>query len=133
MTLCLASAALAVSLAVESFTLSWTHSVERTEWRERWHVDGAELVLIDARIRGSGAGMEPPEGSVLEDGWWVYAPALRVPALNLAVSGATGRGWQLCTQAEGCRDLEAMMRVPGQEPASIRIRPRRQAGTDDCR
>lgn len=111
MSLCLATPTVALTLALNGFTLSWTHSVEQTEWRERWRVDGHELVLEEARVRGSGAGMEPPEGAVLRDGWWVYQPALRVPALHLAVSGATGSGWKLCTEADGCIDLEA--RLPG--------------------
>lgn len=118
MTLCLATAALAVSLATNGFTLSWTHSVEKTEWRERWRIEQNELVLEEARIRGSGAGMEPPDGSVLEGGWWVYAPALRVPTLRLAVSGATGAGWQLCTAA-GCRDLEVWLSLAGRLPERI--------------
>lgn len=120
MSLCLATAALAVSLAVDSFTVAWTHSVERTEWRERWRIEGHELVLDEARVRGSGAGMEPPDGSVLQDGWWVYRPALRVLELNLAVSGATGRGWQLCTEV-GCDDLEAWLTLAGKPPAALHL------------
>lgn len=122
MSLCLATPAVALTLALQGFTLSWTHSVERTEWREHWRVEGPELVLVEARVRGSGAGMEPPEGSVLRDGWWVYRPHLRVPALHLAVSGATGGGWQLCTEA-GCRDLEQLLTRDGRAPTSIDLRP----------
>ncbi len=120
MSLCLATAALAVGLAVESFTLSWTHSVEKTEWRERWRIEGTELVLDEARVRGSGAGMEPPEGAVLADGWWVYRQPLRVPALELAVSGATGSGWQLCRDGH-CLDLEQGMTLAGQRPDRLRL------------
>ena len=123
MSLCLATPVLALSLTVQSFTLSWTHSVEKTEWREHWHVEGAALALQEARVRGSGAGMEPPEGSVLRDGWWVYTKPLRVPVLRLAVSGATGRGWRLCTATEGCRDLEALLARDGAAPSAIEIRP----------
>ena len=112
----------ALALAANSFTLSWTHSVEKTEWREAWRIDGKELVLTEARVRGSGAGMEPPDGSTLRDGWWVYAPTLRVPALHLAVSGATTSGWRLCTANDGCRDLEQLLARSGQPPASIEIR-----------
>lgn len=120
MSLCLATAALAVSLAIDSFTLAWTHSVERTEWRETWRIDGAELVLDEARVRGSGAGMEPPEGAVLVDGWWVYRPPLRVPALHLAVSGATGSGWRLCSHGE-CHDLERWLTLAGRRPELLRL------------
>ena len=46
--------------------------------------------VVEARIKGSGAGMEPPEGAGLEDGWWVYMPAIPpLPRLVLAASGAT--------------------------------------------
>lgn len=103
MSACLMAGALA--LAVNGgFTLGWTHSVERVEWRETWRVEGGRLHLTEARIRGSGAGMEPGEGAVWRDGWWVWQPDVSLPALTLAASGATGGGWQLCTDA-GCREL----------------------------
>jgi hypothetical protein len=121
MSLCIATAALAMGLGIDTFTLAWTHSVERTEWRERWHVQGGLLHLEEARVRGSGAGMEPAEGAVLRDGWWVYPGRLApVAALQLAVSGATGRGWQLCT-AGACIDLEAHMAAGGAAPQVIRL------------
>jgi len=123
MSLCLATAAVAVPLAVQAFTLAWTHSVEQTEWRERWQVQDSMLVLAEGRVRGSGAGMDPPERSVLQDGWWVYTRALQVPVLRLAVSGATGRGWQLCVENVGCRDLEAWLTHDGAAPPAIEIRP----------
>lgn len=122
MSLCLAAAALAIGLGSDSFTLAWTHSVEKTEWRETWRVEAAALVLQEARVRGSGAGMEPPDGAVLRDGWWVYRTPLSVPVLRLAVSGATGAGWQLCADGT-CRDLETWLARDGVPPAVIEIRP----------
>lgn len=122
MSLCLATAAVALPLALQAFTLAWTHSVEKTEWRERWQVQGNALVLAEGRVRGSGAGMDPPEGAVLQDGWWVYRRALQVPVLRLAVSGATGRGWQLCTDDTGCLDLEAWLARDGAPQPAIEIR-----------
>ncbi|PBB44237.1 hypothetical protein CK222_04225 [Mesorhizobium sp. WSM3866] len=105
MSLCILAAGKTVTLAVAAFTLSWTHSVERTRWQEDWKVTPAGLRVVEARVKGSGAGMEPPEGSVLRDGWWVYAPRIGPqPRLVLAASGATGGGWTLCT-AKGCREL----------------------------
>jgi hypothetical protein len=89
-----------VTLAVTSFTLSWTHSVERTAWEEDWRITGAGLEIVEARIKGSGAGMEPPDGARLEGGWWVYAPDLAVmPELVLGASGATA-AWSLCAEGE---------------------------------
>lgn len=103
MTACLMAGAVALSVA-QGFTLGWTHSVERTGWRENWRVEGDRLHLVSAAIRGSGAGMEPGEGAVLKDGWLEWQPDLRVPAITLAASGATGAGWTLCTDS-GCREL----------------------------
>ncbi|RUU02300.1 DUF1850 domain-containing protein [Mesorhizobium sp. USDA-HM6] len=105
MSLCILAAGKTVTLAVAAFTLSWTHSVERTRWQEDWKVTPSGLQVIAARVKGSGAGMEPPEGSVLRDGWWVYSPRIGPqPSLVLAASGATGEGWTLCT-VKGCRVL----------------------------
>lgn len=110
MSVCIASAAAALSLAGSAFTLIWTHSVERTEWQEDWIIAaGEELRLESARVRGSGAGMEPPEGAVLRNGWWHYRPMLPAqPALDLAVSGATVGGWTLCIEGGRCHDIESI-------------------------
>lgn len=95
-------------VASSAFTLSWTHSVERTGWRESWVVAGDALRLTEARVRGSGAGMDPGDGARLVDGWWVWTPTLApVPSLVLAASGATGGGWTLCDEAWRCVELGA--------------------------
>lgn len=103
--LCVAAAGKAVVIATGVFSLSWTHSVEKTEWREDWRVTPSGLELTQARVKGSGAGMDPGEGARLEDGWWVWAPQLPVvPELVLAASGATVSAWTLC-HAGGCTEL----------------------------
>jgi hypothetical protein len=105
MSLCILAAGKTVTLAVAAFTLSWTHSVERTRWEEDWRVTPSGLQVVEARIKGSGAGMEPPQGAVLRQEWWTYAPAVAPQRrLVLAASGATGDGWTLCT-VQGCRTL----------------------------
>ncbi|QDA36662.1 DUF1850 domain-containing protein (plasmid) [Paracoccus liaowanqingii] len=99
MMLCVAAGAFALSLATEGFTLDWTHSVARTVWWERWQITDAGLTPVEARITGTGAGMEPPPDARLRDGVWHYAP--QVPPQRqvvLAASGATGAGWRLCAQ-----------------------------------
>ena len=101
MSLCLMAGTKAVTLAVTAFTLSWTHSVERTEWHETWQVSPAGLELTEARVKGSGAGMEPGEGARLQDGWWIWNPAVGPQTeVHLAASGATVSGWQLCAEGE---------------------------------
>jgi hypothetical protein len=94
--LCLAAAAFSVALPIQSFTLAWTHSIEKIRWEEDYRIEGGRLVLTEARIRGSGAGMEPPEGAVLENGAWHYRPALPpLPQLRLARSPYTS-DYSLC-------------------------------------
>lgn len=125
MSLCILTAGKTLTLAVAAFTLSWTHSVEKTRWQEDWKLSPAGLQIVQARIMGSGAGMEPPEGSVLRDGWWTYAPRIGPqPRLVLAASGATGEGWMLCT-AKGCRELgKTAGETAVLEPCSGTSRPR---------
>jgi hypothetical protein len=106
MTACLLAGATVLSLAAGEFTLEWTHSVERVRWRETWQLRSGGLALLEARVKGSGAGMEPGEGARLVDGWWVWSPGTWVPSLTLAASGATGGGWTLCADG-GCRELGA--------------------------
>lgn len=112
MSLCIAIAATVLTIPATSFSLSWVHSVEKIEWREEWAVAPAGLELRQASVKGSGAGMEPGEGAVLDDGWWRWEPSLApIPELRLAASGATSGGWTLC-HAGGCMTLGA---APGEE------------------
>jgi len=95
--LCIVVAGKTTVLAASAFTLAWTHSVEKTRWEEDWRVTPAGLELVAARVAGTGAGMEIPDGAVLEGGVWTYRPDLPPQtALRLASSGATGQGWELC-------------------------------------
>lgn len=113
MSLCILAAGKVTTLAVAAFTLSWTHSVERTRWEEDWRVrPDARLELVEARIKGSGAGMEPPAEAVLRDGWFVYAPKLPAQReLVLAASAATGAGWTLCAGGQ-CTSVGALASAP---------------------
>lgn len=71
-TLCLVAGGLTVTIPVSQFTLRWQHSIEKIEWAEDWEVVGGWLHLSQARIRGSGAGMEPSDRAQLLNGVWHY-------------------------------------------------------------
>jgi hypothetical protein len=73
---CLILGAKTVSLDTQRFTLAWTHSVEKIEWQEDYVLRDGRIELVEARIAGTGAGMEPPQSAILRDGVWHYAPAL---------------------------------------------------------
>lgn len=103
---CILAAGLQWVLPADAFTLAWTHSVEKVRWEEDYRRDGDTLVLQSARIRGSGAGMDPPPDAVWRDGAWHYTPTLaRFPRLVLANSVFGGR-YDVCV-AGRCRSLPA--------------------------
>lgn len=107
MALCIDAGGQLIALAVSSFTLSWSHSVEHVTWWERWHLDAAGLRPVEARVLGAGAGMEAPEGAERRADGWQYRPTVPPqPEVFLAASGATSGGWQLCA-AGRCRTLGA--------------------------
>jgi hypothetical protein len=75
LSLCLASAGVVKTLSIAAFTLVWTHSIEKVEWQEDWRLTPQGLELVQARVKGSGAGMEPPADARLVDGWFQWRPA----------------------------------------------------------
>lgn len=88
----------AACLAGLLFSLSWTHSVEKTEWVEHWQLKDEQLVLKETFVKGSGAGIDPAPNAVLENGWYRWAPEspVAVPAISLANSELTPDNWTLC-------------------------------------
>ena len=118
MSLCVAAAGLStVIIAASSFSLSWTHTVEKTQWREKWRVEDGGLRLVEASVKGSGAGMEPPEGSVLKDGAYVWTPT--VPPLKELVLRRDPHAddWRLCA-GERCDALGAWLGGDG-DPVTL--------------
>lgn len=113
--LCIAAASLLAFLPLQAFTLAWTHSIEKIRWEEDWRIEAGRLHLVEARIRGSGAGMEPPEGAILEGGVWRYAPQLAPQErLRLANSNFTS-GYELCTDGR-CQPLAVLASGAENEP-----------------
>ncbi len=111
MSLCLATAGVVKSLAVASFMLTWTHSVEKIEWQEDWRVTPHGLEVVEARVKGSGAGMEPPPDALLKDGWFHWKPQLpSLPEVALGNSGLAGE-WRLCIDGK-CQELSAILGRP---------------------
>ncbi|MBN9083753.1 MAG: hypothetical protein BGP04_16090 [Rhizobiales bacterium 62-17] len=103
--LCIVSGATITKVAALTFTLSWQHSVQKTEWTETWQVTPTALELVEARVEGTGAGMEPPEGSVFDGRFWRWKPTIPpLPEVRLSRSDAVPQGWRLCT-ADSCRPV----------------------------
>jgi hypothetical protein len=110
MSLCLAAGVLAATLPLSSFTLAWTHSIEKIRWEEDYRVVDQQLVLEEARIRGSGAGMEPPADARFKDGVWHYRPHLApLKKLSLSHSPYTA-GYEICSADAPCRPLASVFK-----------------------
>lgn len=101
-----------------AFTLAWTHSIEKTRWEEDYRVrmnarGVPRLALERARIRGSGAGMEPPPGAVFHDGWYEYTPAEQPRgALRLTRSGYTA-DFDWCARGRRCEPMADLLPSDG--------------------
>jgi hypothetical protein len=117
--ICMTAAALSISLPLQAFTLAWNHSIEKILWEEDYQVvasaDGPRLLLLEARIRGSGAGMEPPPDAVLRDGVWHYTPTLApLESLQLARFGAM-RDYSVCWQGD-CHSMTDLVAPAAKAP-----------------
>lgn len=117
MAICLSVGAVIISIAAQQFTLSWTHSVERILWQEDWRVRGQKLTLVEARIRGTGAGIDIPEGAVLVNGVWHDSTSLEVPALHLTISPFGRDEYQICMPNKGCQAIPKILSDTGFTPA----------------
>ncbi len=118
MSLCLAAGAFAVSLGASQITLAWTHSVEKTAWEEDISLTPEGIVLTQARVQGSGAGMDPPPDARLVDGFWRWKPTVPPqPAIVMRRSGATA-DWRVCVNGT-CRPMEAYVPADA-DPVSLR-------------
>ncbi|MDM7456461.1 MAG: DUF1850 domain-containing protein [Tepidimonas sp.] len=135
-----------VVLVGRTMTLAWTHSIEHVRWEESYALlaptdtgqrcpparDGA-LCPLWARVRGSGAGMEPAPDAVWRDGGYEWSPPpVALPALRLMHSAYTA-DYTLCLDGQ-CRVLrEWATPVPSgasaSDAAAVRLRPCRM--TDD--
>ena len=109
--LCLASAGVVKMLSIAAFTLAWTHSIEKIDWQEDWRVTPQGLELVQARVKGSGAGMEPPPEARLVNGSFQWQPKRApLPEVALGNSGAAGE-WRLCHDGS-CRTLSDIFGHP---------------------
>jgi hypothetical protein len=102
--LCIVAGAHLVTLPVSAFTLRWRHTIEKVLWEEDYLVAGDWLLLTRARVRGSGAGMEPPAGAVREGDAWSYRPADRWRRAVRLARSEFGEDYGICFDGQ-CRPL----------------------------
>jgi hypothetical protein len=106
MPLCLAAGSAVAPLLAGAITLAWAHSVEKITWEEDWRLTSAGLEVVEARVRGSGAGMDPPPEARFENGAWAWRPAVGAQSqVVMRRSGATA-DWRVCINGL-CRPMDA--------------------------
>ena len=106
MEFCLLAAGATVRLGTLALTLAWTHSVQKTRWEEDYRLTPAGIVLLEDRIQGAGAGMEPPPDATFDGKWYRYTP--HIPPQKQIVlrrSGATA-DWDVCI-GDACKKMGA--------------------------
>jgi hypothetical protein len=111
---------LRATLPAAEFTLAWEHSVQKTRWEERYEVAGGALRLVEARVEGSGAGMEPPPSALLRDGRWTWRPETLLPELRLTYSHFA-HDYSVCWR-DRCVELETLIGQTA-EGAVVVVRP----------
>lgn len=118
----LVAGVLRASLPTQELTLGWQHSIEKTRWEEHYRIVDDQLVIDGARIQAMGAGMEPPPGARLADGWWSWRPAL-APLRELRITRSDyTRDYDLCWGGH-CKALGALVGGARTEADVVTLRP----------
>lgn len=120
MALCVIGAGETTRIAATLFSLSWIHSVEKIPWQEYWQIAPGALVVTEARIKGSGAGMEPPADAALIDGWYVWRPTDPVRTEIVLRNVPNISPWTICFDGGRCSTFEALL---GREADPITLKP----------
>lgn len=123
--LCIAAGAYAVAMYAPTFTLAWEHSIEKVEWRETWKVQNNAMRPVEARIKGTGAGMEPPKDAKLVDGWFVYAPKTKPQERLDLPDSSFAKPLRICLEGK-CRPIRAYLpaAAPADQPVTITLEAR---------
>ena len=127
MEFCLLAAGATVRLGTMALTLAWTHSIEKIRWEEDYRATPAGVVLLEDRIQGTGAGMEPPPDAKFDGKWWRYNPHVApLPQVILRRSGMTVGDWQVCiggANGQTCKPMGDYLPDPKADPVTLTTCP----------
>lgn len=121
MQFCLLAAGALIHLHVASFTLAWTHSVEKIRWEEDYRAAPGGIMVTQDRLQGTGAGMEPPPDATFDGKWFRYRPTLPPQKrVILRRSGMTVGDWQVCIKGQ-CRAMGSYLPDKKADPVILKI------------
>jgi hypothetical protein len=92
----------------DRITLAWDHTVEKIRWEEDYVATRDGLLLTEARIKGTGAGMEMPPDATLANGRWHYRPNLAPLPEIFIRNSELPRGYEVCREGR-CSPLRALI------------------------
>ena len=108
-----------VSLATDRLTLAWVHSIEKVRWEEDYVAlpparpgDPPVLKAVEARVKGSAAGMEPGPNAILKNGWYVYLPSQTYHQQLLLSRSFYTPDYELCLRGN-CRPMSDFLQSDG--------------------
>jgi hypothetical protein len=116
----LVAGVLRATLPGSELAVEWQHSVAKTRWTERYLIENDHLLLADACVEGSGAGMEPPPEAVRRAGAWCWQPRHALPELALTWSAYTA-DYRLCAH-DVCNTLRDWV-GPVDDGTVVTVRP----------
>jgi hypothetical protein len=79
-------------LKQKEFSIRWTHSVEKEDWEEFFHIQGETILLTSTRFKTFGAGVPDHAGDTtyIKDGW-VYMTGIH-QTIGSSLRFQTGKG-----------------------------------------
>lgn len=107
-------------LPTDRITLSWTHTVEKTRWEEDYRIVGGVLMIDEARVKTSGAGMEPARNASWSAGWWRYKPSIDPLKEVILANSEFALGYTICWKSF-CESMDKI--VPRGEFVKIGPKP----------
>ena len=119
--LCLSAVGVWVALGAH-VTLSWTHSIQKSPRLETYDAQYGQMVLTEARISDTGAGMEPPDNATFDGHVWIYHPNRGVSEVRLQHSPYV-TPYTVCTDT-GCKPLPDWLPLQATDTAVLKTCPK---------
>ena len=110
------------ALPSDALTLVWKHSVEKTRWTEHYQREADHVVLTEATVEGTGAGMDPPADALFDGKVWRYHPMLPAMKRIVLTRSTYTPDYTVCWN-NSCQSLTTLVGPLRQEGETIELFP----------